>query len=34
MKIEKGQSNKKDLSVVTEEIGERTVRFTISKEEK
>ena len=32
MKIEKGQSNKKDLSVVTEEIGERTVRFTISKE--
>jgi hypothetical protein len=32
MKMEKGQSNKKDLTVNTEEIGERTVRFTISKE--
>ena len=32
MKLEKGQSNKKDISVSTEEIGERTVRFTISKE--
>ena len=32
MKIEKGKGNKKDLSVMTEEIGERTVRFTISKE--
>lgn len=32
MKIEKGQSSRKDLSVNTEEIGERTVRFTISKE--
>ena len=31
MKIEKGQ-NKKNLSVMTEDIGERTVRFTISKE--
>lgn len=30
--MEKGQSNKKDLTVNTEEIGERTVRFTISKE--
>lgn len=32
MKIEKGVSNKKDLSVMTEDVGERTVRFTISKE--
>ena len=32
MKIEKGKSNKKDLSVKAEDIGERTVRFTISKE--
>lgn len=32
MKIEKGKSNRKDLSVKAEEIGERTVRFTISKE--
>ena len=32
MKLEKGQTNKKDLSVKAEEIGERTVRFTISKE--
>ena len=31
MKIEKGQ-NKKNLSVMTEDIGKRTVRFTISKE--
>lgn len=31
MKIEKGQ-NKKNLSVKTEDIGKRTVRFTISKE--
>lgn len=31
MKIEKGKS-RKDLSVKTEDIGERTVRFTISKE--
>ena len=29
MKIEKGQ-NKKNLSVMTEDIGKRTVRFTIS----
>jgi hypothetical protein len=32
MKLEKGKSNIKDLTVNTEDIGERTVRFTISKE--
>ena len=32
MKLEKGQISRKDMSVKTEEIGERTVRFTISKE--
>ena len=32
MKLEKGQNVKKDLSVSTEDMGERTVRFTISKE--
>ena len=32
MKLEKGQTNKKDLFVNTEDVGERTVRFTISKE--
>ena len=32
MKLEKGQNLKKDLSVSTEDMGERTVRFTISKE--
>lgn len=32
MKLEKGQTTKKDVSVITEDIGERTVRFTISKE--
>ena len=32
MKLEKGQNVKKDLSVNTEDMGERTVRFTISKE--
>ena len=32
MKIEKGKNSRKDLSVQTEDIGERTVRFTISKE--
>lgn len=32
MKLEKGQTAKKDISVITEDIGERTVRFTISKE--
>ena len=32
MKIEKGQNNTKNLSVKTEDIGKRTVRFTISKE--
>jgi len=31
MKIEKGKSNKTDLSIKAEEIGERTVRFVISK---
>ena len=32
MKLEKGKSNKKDVSIVTEDLGNRTVRFTISKE--
>lgn len=32
MKLEKGQTNKKDISVSTEDIGERSVLFTISKE--
>lgn len=32
MKLEKGKNSRKDLSVKTEDIGERTVRFTISKE--
>ena len=32
MKIEAGKSNKKDLNVNAEDIGERTVRFTISAE--
>lgn len=32
MKLEKGKSNKTDLSVKAEEAGERIVRFTISKE--
>lgn len=32
MKLEKGQNIKKDLFVRTEDMGERTVRFTISKE--
>ena len=32
MKLEKGQSVKKDLSIKAEEIAERTVQFTISKE--
>ena len=32
MKLEKGKNNKKDLSTVTEDMGNRTVRFTISKE--
>ena len=32
MKLEKGQTTKKDISVITEDIGERSVLFTISKE--
>jgi hypothetical protein len=32
MKLEKGQMNKKDVSIITEDLGDRTVRFTISKE--
>ena len=32
MKLEKGKNNKKDLSTFTEDMGNRTVRFTISKE--
>ena len=32
MKLEKGKNNKKDLSTITEDMGNRTVRFTISKE--
>ena len=32
MKLEKGKSNSKDLTVNTEDIGDRTVRFTISQE--
>lgn len=32
MKLEKGQTAKKDISVITEDIGDRSVQFTISKE--
>ena len=32
MKLEKGQTNKKDLSVTTKDLGDRSVQFTISKE--
>lgn len=32
MKLEKGQINKKDLSVTTKDLGDRCVQFTISKE--
>ena len=32
MKLEKGKNSKKDLSTITEDMGNRTVRFTISKE--
>ena len=32
MKLEKGQTSKKDISVSTEDIGARSVLFTISKE--
>ena len=32
MKIEKGKTAKKDLSIKAEDIGERSVLFTISKE--
>ena len=32
MKLEKGQLNKKDISIITEDLGDRSVQFTISKE--
>jgi len=32
MKLEKGILNKKDVSIVTEDLGDRSVQFTISKE--
>ncbi|MEE1138665.1 MAG: HK97 family phage prohead protease [Acutalibacteraceae bacterium] len=32
MKLEKGQTSKKDIAVITEDMGERSVLFTISKE--
>ena len=32
MKLEKGQINKKDVSIITEDLGDRSVQFTISKE--
>ena len=32
MKLEKGQFNKKDVSIITEDLGDRSVQFTISKE--
>ena len=32
MKLEKGQMNKKDVSIITEDLGDRSVQFTISKE--
>ena len=32
MKLEKGQLNKKDVSIITEDLGDRSVQFTISKE--
>lgn len=32
MKLEKGQLNKKDVSIITEDLGDRCVQFTISKE--
>jgi hypothetical protein len=32
MKLEKGQTTKKDISVITEDLGDRMVQFTISKE--
>ena len=32
MKLEKGQSIKKDLPIATEDLGDRSVQFTISKE--
>jgi hypothetical protein len=32
MKLEKGQTTKKDISVITEDLGDRSVQFTISKE--
>ena len=32
MKLKKGQLNKKDVSIITEDLGDRSVQFTISKE--
>lgn len=32
MKLEKGKSNKKDIAIITEDLGDRSVQFTISKE--
>lgn len=32
MKLEKGQLNKRDVSIITEDLGDRSVQFTISKE--
>jgi hypothetical protein len=32
IKLEKGQTSKKDIAVITEDMGERSVLFTISKE--
>ena len=32
MKLEKGQTSKKDIAVITEDMGDRSVLFTISKE--
>jgi hypothetical protein len=32
MKLKKGQTTKKDISVITEDLGDRSVQFTISKE--
>lgn len=32
MKLEKGILNKKDVSIITEDLGDRSVQFTISKE--
>ena len=32
MKLEKGIANKKDIPIITEDLGDRSVQFTISKE--